>query len=205
MALASHGTDQRVSKRKFAREIGEFRRLAGTYRARGWYLAEATFPIALVVMAAKNVKPPALVLGVRFDYTDYDLFPPSVQLVDPFTSVPYHANELPTQLKRSVGTTNLQMPGLPNGALLPQLVQHQPLMQAYGEGDVPFLCLAGVREYHEHPGHSGDAWELHRASGAGRLVRLLEIVDRYGTAPISGYNLQLDVKIAGYSQQVVPE
>jgi hypothetical protein len=101
--------------------------------------------------------------------------------------------------------TNLDIPGLPAGAAIPQLVQHQLLMQSYGDADAPFLCLAGVREYHNHPGHSGDAWELHRASGAGRLVRLIEIIDRYGTAPITGYNLQLDVKIAGFSQQVVPE
>ena len=205
MALASVGADQRVSKRKFDREVSEFRRLASTYRARGWYLAEAAYPIALVVMAAKNIKPPALMMGVRFDYTDYDLLPPSVRMVDPFTAEPFHANELPTQMKRSLGATNLQVAGLPDGAVLPQLIQHQTLMQAYGQSDIPFLCLAGVREYHQHPGHSGDAWELHRRSGAGRLVRLLEIIDRYGTAPISGYNLQLDVKIAGYSQQVVPE
>lgn len=205
MGLASQGVDQRVSKRKFAREIAQFRRLAATYRERGWYLAEATFPIAVVVMAAKNVEPHAVVTAVRFDYTDYDYLPPSVRLVDPFTLNAYLAKDLPTQLKRTVGMTNLQVPGMPPGAAVPQLVQHQPLMQSYGEADTPFLCLVGVREYHDHPGHSGDAWELHRASGAGRLVRLIEIIDRYGTAPITGYNLQLDVKIAGFSQQVVPE
>jgi hypothetical protein len=26
----------------------------------------------------------------------------------------------------------------------------------------PFLCLRGIREYHEHPQHSGDDWFLYR-------------------------------------------
>ena len=65
------------------------------------------------------------------------------------------------------------------------------VLQAYGPEEIPFLCLAGVREYHEHPAHSGDIWELHRASGAGRLVRLLEIIHRYGIEPITGMSVQL--------------
>jgi hypothetical protein len=28
----------------------------------------------------------------------------------------------------------------------------------------PFLCLRGIREYHEHPQHSGDEWLLYRES-----------------------------------------
>ena len=67
----------------------------------------------------------------------------------------------------------------------------QPLMQAYGPDDIPFLCLAGVREYHDHPAHSGDVWELHRASGAGRMVRLIEIIHRFGIEPIIGFGVQL--------------
>ena len=67
----------------------------------------------------------------------------------------------------------------------------QPYMQAHHPDEIPFLCLAGVREYHDHPAHSGDVWELHRRGGAGRLVRLLEIVDRYGLSPIAGLNVQL--------------
>jgi hypothetical protein len=72
----------------------------------------------------------------------------------------------------------------------------QPFMQAYGPDEVPFLCLAGVREYHEHPGHSGDIWEFHRISGAGRLVRLLEIIHRYGVEPLQGFNVQLVPQIS---------
>ena len=205
MAASSQVADPEVSRRKFNREVATFRRLAATYRNRGWFLAEATFPEVIVVMAGRNIKPPALITGVRFDYTDYDFRPPSVRLVDPFSGEPYAFKDLPTRLPRSTGLANLRVEGLPAGLELPKIMGQQPLMQAYGDGDVPFLCLAGVREYHDHPGHSGDAWELHRGSGAGRLVRLLEVIDKYGTSPIGGYNLQLEARIIGYTQQSVPE
>ncbi len=82
------------------------------------------------------------------------------------------------------------LPGLPEGLMAHfQLVEN--LLQTYGEHDVPFLCLPGVREYHEHPAHSGDAWELHRAAGAGRFVRLLEIIYHIGIEPITDYNVNL--------------
>jgi len=82
------------------------------------------------------------------------------------------------------------VPCLPAGGEL-MFEAAQPYMQSHDPDEIPFLCLAGVREYHEHPAHSGDVWELYRKSGAGRLVRLLEIVDRYGVAPMTGLNVQL--------------
>jgi len=39
--------------------------------------------------------------------------------------------------------------------------------------------------------HSGDLWELHRNSGAGRLVRLLDVISRYGVEPINGFAVQM--------------
>ena len=98
------------------------------------------------------------------------------------------------------------IPGLqlPPGAVMPMLVQEQPLMQAYPDG-IPFLCIAGVREYHEHPAHSGDVWELHRPVGAGRLVRILEVIDTYGIRPLKGYNINLTPQIAGFTQGETPE
>lgn len=198
--------DPAVSRAKFYREIRAFRRLATEYRKRGWFLADASFPRVLVVMAAPQLKPPAVVVGVLLDYTDYDLRPPSVRLVDPFTAEPYRAKDLPVQLFRQApnDSVRLEIVGAPGGGPVPKLITRQPLMQSYGADEIPFLCLAGVREYHDHPGHSGDAWELHRAAGAGRLVRLLDIVDRYGVRPLSGYNLELEPKITGFVQNEIP-
>ena len=78
------------------------------------------------------------------------------------------------------------------------------LGQWYGPDDIPFLCIAGVREYHDHPGHSGDAWELHRRSGAGRFVRLLETITKYGVQPITEYHVSLVPQVSGFVQKEVP-
>jgi hypothetical protein len=193
--------DPEVSRAKFDREVAEFRALETEYRARGWFLLHAAFPEVVVAMAAPQLKPPAIVTGVRLDYTNYDASPPSLRLVSPFTGEPYRFNELLTVMKRTVP---IALPGMPAGQ---QVVVNQqvPLMQAFGPEEIPFLCLAGVREYHEHPAHSGDSWELHRASGAGRLVRLLDIIQKYGVAPLVSYTIQTVQQVAGFDSGEPPQ
>lgn len=188
--MGVQSTDPAVSRAKFEREISEYRSLSDEYRKRGWLLAHAEFPNVLVVLAAPQLKPAAIVTGVAFDYTNYDAMPPSVRLVNPFTGIPYKSKELPTALNRSLPNQELSLPGMPAGQKL-MVGAAQPYMQAHDPEEVPFLCLPGVKEYHEHPAHTGDSWELHRASGAGRLVRLLDVIYRYGVAPIAGWGVQL--------------
>jgi hypothetical protein len=197
--------DPAVSRPKFDREIAEYRALEAEYRRRGWMLLKAEYPDVLVALAAPQLTPPAVITGVRFDYSNYDLRPPSVRLVSPFTGEAYKTKELPTDLKRSVEAGMPQIPGLvlPPGAQA-RMVAQQPLMQSYGPDDTPFLCIAGVREYHDHPGHSGDAWELHRKTGAGRLVRLLDAITKYGVQPISDYQVRLVPQVVGFVQKDVP-
>lgn len=207
MSSAAQVADPAVSLAKFEREVEEFRAFGDEYRRRGWLLLEATFPHVFVALAAPQIKPPPLVTGVLFDYSDYDLRPPSVRLVDPFTREPYKASELPTTLLRQIEVDAPPMIGLqlPPGAVGAKMVQQQPLMQWFeGADELPFLCLAGVREYHDHPAHSGDRWELHRSAGAGRLVRLLEILDTYGVKPLNGYGINLVPQITGLTQAEVP-
>lgn len=199
--------DPLVSKEKFDREIAEYRTNEREYRRRGWMLLEGSFPKVLVAMAAPQLSPPAIVTGVLLDYTNYDAEPPSVRLVDPFTEEAFPPDALPTVLKRGIETPSgdgVVPPGLqlPPGAQI-RVVQEQPLMQWY-ENDIPFLCVAGVLEYHNHPAHSGDSWELHRAAGAGRLVRLLDIIDKYGVKPITEYGIQLVPQISGFRQGQPP-
>jgi hypothetical protein len=199
--------DPEVSRSKFDREISEFDALKETYLARGWVLTHAEFPLVRVLMCASQLKPAAVIVAVEFDFTNYDVDPPSVTLVEPFTNRPYSFDELPTVLKRTIpqmpGSSPLPGLALPPGAQVVMKVQ-QPLMQAE-EGGIPFLCIAGVREYHAHPAHSGDLWELHRESGAGRLVRLLEVIHRYGVEPISDYQIQLALSVNGFIQSNFPE
>lgn len=199
--------DPMVSRTKFDREVTEFRSMAAEYGRRGWFLVDASFPEILVVLGVPQLKPHALLCGVLLDYTDYDLKPPSVRFVDPFTREPYKGTDLPTRLLRQ---TEIDPPPgfpMPPGALKAKMVQQQPLIIDYenaGSDQPPFLCLAGVREYHDHPAHSGDRWELHRAAGAGRLVRLLEIIDTYGLRPISGFAVNLVPQVGGFTQSEVP-
>ena len=203
---SAQSVDPAVSRTKFDSEIADFRALGPQYGARGWFLAEAEFPYAFVVLAAPQLKPSPLVTGVSFDYTDYDLRPPSVRLVNAFTREPWSAEELPTNLPRRIQGQPVVIQGLqmPAGGAIPQIIQQQPLMQAY-PGGLPFLCIAGVREYHDHPAHSGDLWEIHRPAGAGRLIRILEIIDTYGLRPLTGYNVSLTPQIVGYAQSEPPE
>ena len=188
--MPSQYADPSVSRRKFDREISEYRGLGGEYRRRGWILAEAEFPRALVIFAVPKLRPAVVVMGVAFDFANYDASPPSVRLVNPFTGEPYKSKELPSQLMRASPSQEIPVPGMPAEQKM-VIAAQQAYMQAYGPDETPFLCLAGVREYHDHPAHSGDLWELHRTVGAGRLVRLLEVIYRYGVEPITGLAVQL--------------
>ena len=197
-------TDPAVSRRKFAREIAEFRSQAGEYGHQGWFLADAEFPHVLVILATPKTQPVSILCGVWFDYSNYDAVPPSVRLVHPLTREPYRWSEVPTQLPRLLSPPDAERiaqapaPGVAQapaqGVPQVQLVV-QPLLQAYGDDDIPFLCIAGVREYHDHPAHSGDHWELHRTSGAGRLVRLVQVISKYGLEPIQGFAVQMVPKV----------
>lgn len=176
-------TDVSVSRKKFNREIREFRRMSDQYLLRGWLLAHVKFPIVRVIFATSKTNPVMILCGVSFDYTNYDAVPPSVRLVHPITGIPYKSSEMPTFLPRFVQKSDANVE--------PIELEEQRLMQHRGGDDVPFLCLAGVREYHEHPAHSGDSWELHRPLGAGRLVRLIQIISKYGLDTVNGYTVNM--------------
>ncbi len=181
--------DPAVSRAKFESEITDYRFLEADYRARGWFLVKADWPTAVVVLASSNTSPPAIVTAVQFDYTNYDAEPPSVRLVDPFSGRLLLNKELPIRLPRMIPGPEMStpVPGLPKL----QLNTAQDLMQAHSPEDLPFLCIAGVKEYHDHPGHSGDSWELHRSAGEGRLVRLLEVISKYGIETVTGFHVNL--------------
>ena len=179
--------DPAVSRAKFDREITDFLSFEADYRARGWFLVKAHWPVAVVVLASKKTIPPAIVTAVQFDYTNYDAEPPSVRLIDPFSGRFLLSKELPTRLFRMNPGQEMPMPG----GVKMQMKTAQDLMQANSPEDLPFLCIAGVKEYHDHPGHTGDPWEIHRSTGEGRLVRLLEVISKYGLEPVKGFNVHL--------------
>lgn len=194
--------DPAVSRAKFNREVARYRELEEEHTHRGWFLIKAEYPEVFVVFGAPQLRPPALVFGVLIDFTDYDLWPPSVKLVDPFTREPYSDKDLPRRLFRQPAAPDV--PGDQALAGQSPLVQPQDLMVAHDPEDVPFLCLPGVREYHEHPAHSGDPWLLHKDTGEGTLYFLLEKIYTYGVQPIATYNVVMQ-PIIQYAQNQLPE
>ena len=189
VSVTEQYVDPAVSRAKFDREIADYISIEADYRGRGWFLVKAHWPVAVVVLASKTTSPPSIVTAVQFDYSNYDAEPPSVRLVDPFSGRSLLSKELPTRLPRMIPGPALPIPG--PGGVKAQLNTAQELMQAHSPDELPFLCVPGVKEYHDHPGHSGDPWEIHRSTGEGRLVRLLDVISKYGLEPVKGFNVNL--------------
>ena len=184
---AEQYVDPAVSRSKFDREIADYRSFEADYQARGWFLVRAHWPVAIVVLASNKTKPPTIVTAVQFDYKNYDAAPPSVRLVDPFSGRCLLSKEIPTRLPRRIHGPEISMP---DGTKV-RPISAMELMQAHSPEELPFLCVAGVKEYHDHPGHSGDPWEIHRSDGEGRLVRLLGVISKYGLEPVNNLHVNL--------------
>lgn len=166
--------DPDVSRLKFEQEIGRLIQQTSTLQDRGIYIVGSpTFPIVDLLYVSRHptqivfptiqpstiILPPgaaALAIGevpniaarafkARFDLTDYDLRAPSVSFLDPWTNeylqyaTMFRAQEY-EQVRKA----------------------HLVLLDDHPSTHRPFLCLRGIREYHEHPQHSGDEWLLYR-------------------------------------------
>lgn len=161
--------DPSVSRRKFAKEV-EVARAHAPFHRQGVWIMRAEFPVVFVVFVVNKPFPvvPGVLCGVHLDFSDYDVRPPSIRVVDPFDEKPLNFDaSWKFPLFRSVvdpatGQTTLE---------------HQDILQKF-DPSKPFLCLPGVREYHETSAHSGDSWFLNRKPNL--LVHLLNILHKYG-------------------------
>ena len=99
--------------------------------------------IAMAIAAVPSLS--AQAFKARFDLTDYDLRAPSLEFRDPWTDalLPYA-----TMFRALEYEKDRQA--------------HLVLLDDHPTTHKPFLCLRGIREYHEHPQHSGDDWLLYR-------------------------------------------
>lgn len=190
--------DPQVSRTKFERELRQYRSLENDYIARGWWVVRAEFPEVFVVFGAPRITPPFVAFAALIDFTNYDLWPPSVKLVNPFTQIPYPLNQLPVNPTRIASTTETTTPQ--GGAKQVQL-QLQQLAVAFSPDDVPFICLPGTREYHDNPAHSGDSWMLHRGRGEGTLYFILDQLSKYGVQPVG---LQVRFGLALNANEIQP-
>jgi hypothetical protein len=187
--------DPAVSRAKFEREITDYKRLLDGYVRRGIWLVDATFPDVFVVFGVPHVKPNLVLFGATINFQNFDLWPPSVRLVDPFTRSPYSFEDAPTKLAQRMDGNGMQLVITPQGPVT--VPQQQPLLQPSLTGDPPFICIRGTREFHEHPAHSGEDWLLYRTEGYGTLAYLLEQLHKYGVAPVRGFVVELVPTVTG--------
>lgn len=178
--VASLPLDAEVARAKFAEAIAQYRAHEASYLAQGCWLLSAEFPKALFAFVHPQLRPHGVIFGAEFDFANYDLWPISVRFMEPFKRQPYTPKTVPTPLTRLT----------PGGPV--------PLIQAHSENDIPFLCLQGVREYHNHPAHTGDAWLLHRGKGEGTLTHLLSVLIEYGINAVRSYQFGLNITINGF-------
>jgi len=82
--------DPEVTKLKLDNEIECWHASAPLYRKRGWILLERNGIevdvgfLAQLSLGGQSV--PVMTACVRFDYTNYDVWPPSVEFIDPCTT-----------------------------------------------------------------------------------------------------------------------
>ena len=193
--------DPAVTRAKYDRELGAFRRHEEAYRARGCILIDATFPEIFVMQCVPQLVPAAVLFGVVIDYTNFDAEPPSARIVDTFSKRPLTLKEVWPMPRRaqSPAANPVQSPAVvplegDAGPPVPSVTVQVPpgtVLQAWGPDDLPFVCVPGILEYHEHPGHSGDAWLRYRGTGAGGLDAILNIFHTYGPAPVVGYDVEV--------------
>jgi hypothetical protein len=163
--------DPEVSKLKFEREVSRLAERSSDLHQRGIFVVGTpAFPLVELVFVPRHllrvavaVQQTTIVMApgsfamaevpslaarafkARFDLTDYDRRAPSLEFRDPWTNdlllydTMFRALEYQKERKA-----------------------HLVLLPDHPTTHKPFLCIRGIREYHEHPQHSGDQWFLYR-------------------------------------------
>lgn len=169
--------DSRVTQEKFNSELEKFFKSKETYRKRGVFLLDVEFPNVYLAFSIVKLKPAPFAFAVKINFDNFDFEAPSVVFISPFTFEPI-------TLKNEIGI------------MFPRKVENSPMPQfliQQNEGKLPFLCIPGVREYHNHPAHTGDSWFLHRGiGGEGSLGFIIDKLYDYGITPIVSYQTVLN-------------
>jgi hypothetical protein len=189
--------DPEISRAKFEREMNQWQDLAPEHGKRGIFVTQAKFPDLFAVFAAPRLRPPSVVFGVALNFDNYDFWPPSVRFLDPFTREPYTKTNLPPFLMKQP---------LPAGFQAPPGVQVQePVAQAVmfqGDEGEAFFCAQGIREYHDHPAHTGDPWLMHRKSGKGTLFHVLDKLHEFGISILKAHQMNMVIQVNGYQVEL---
>jgi hypothetical protein len=191
-----------VSTSKFEAEVAEWKRYSADHAKRGILLLAAEYPKAFAAFALPIVRPTQLLFGVELDFTNYDVWPPSVKFADPLTRESWPPG-VSSPAKAIIGNIVMDLflrfrQDPTNGN---RFIPENPVL-CQGPGGPAFLCMKGVREYHDHPAHSGDSWLQYRGSGIGTLFYILDKLHEFGISHLTGMHLTFNY-ISGGPQQVV--
>lgn len=181
--------DPEVTKLKFEKELQEFNALENEYRKKGVICFHVTSLSVSLIFAVPHLKPQPIAFAVNIDYTNWDVEPPSIQFIDPFTNKLLPREEIRIKFFQVRNKNNVRVV---NGR-----IQEQDLLQP---GNPPFFCIPGVKEYHNHAAHSGDSWMLHRTKGEGKLCVLIDQLYNHSIAQSSNYVMSVNI---GFNEAVI--
>lgn len=193
-------TDPQVSRAKFTHEIALFQDQKEQYAKMGIWMLSAEYPDVLVAFATPKSQQVFVPFGALVNFVDYNARPLAVTLVHPCTRKALKLSEV---LPQAIPNVQSQPPPrIARFRIVGHQLVHDSILQGYGNDDPkPFLCMPGVRSYHEHPAHTGDSWWLHKNLGEGSLHNILHTLWKYGVCNITGPNLVLQVVSGGYVVQ----
>lgn len=149
-----------VSKQLFEEEVGKILGNADLLFERGWLVLVAVYPeFTLAVKHRKTGR----IRVFRFIFDDWNDQPPKLSFLD--------------------GETLLELPGAmwPTNALSHW---HQSGWQPANGASTgqPFMCMAGIREYHTHQSHISDSWENYKKQSGfdlgGIVSRVTEVFQK---------------------------
>lgn len=170
--------DPEIVRRKFRREL-DLWTATNVHQERGSILLRADEEallleiafLARVSISTGSGPLPVVVCAVRLTYENYDLWPPSLTFIDAFTRQP----------SRPHVRAFMPMDEGPRDVLI----------DAHPDTGLPFFCVAGIREYHSHPQHTGDSWLLHRALSEGSVSTVCDRVWRYMARNVVGLGINI--------------
>lgn len=167
-----------VSRAKLGRQVESFRASEEAYRQRGYWIEDVDDLQVLLTFTIRSVGAallPPLGFCIRLDFTNFDLWAPSLTFVDCRTRHPVPGTP-----------QGMQPPGIPVRAIgenrMDSLINQHPMT------GLPFLCQPGVRDYHSHLQHSGDLWLLRRTT-----VSLTSLADLVWTLMVSNVTCRTEV------------
>lgn len=184
-----------VTQIKYKKELSKFLEISSIWREKGVFLIYESFPVVEFMFTTPKLRPSAIAFSVRIDFTNYDIEPPSLKFICPFTGKILTRQEIPVQFLQ------VKFPEKMNDNI-PIQIQQQDLLQASSPNEIPFFCIPGIKEYHNHPAHTGDSWLLYRKNGEGGLGFILDQLYDHSIAGIAGISSYQILYNIGFAQPI---